>query len=140
MIHRQFRSKTDGLRAATGVRDHKTGIYFRSRAEFERFCELRLLQGQGLIRNLKCHTRHRLEVNGTLVTTYEDDFQYDKRVEKITGTTEGGERLAFWTHVIEDVKPPDFMTDVARLKIALFNAIYGAHGLTITTTERRTRR
>lgn len=132
-----FRSKIGGMQKATGVRCPDTGIFFRSRAEFEVYCERRLEERMGQIKNLRCHTRHKLVVNGTLVTTYEDDFQYDRRYDASSAKRTP---MAEWRHVIEDVKPPNFITDVAKLKIALFNAIHGPHGLIVTTTGRRTRR
>ena len=75
-----------------------------------------LLQRSGKISQLKFLPRFNLKVNDVKVCAYEADAQY----------VENGKQI------FEDVKPEgDFMTDVAKFKIALFNAIYAPQGWSI---------
>lgn len=95
--------------------------YMASKAELKRAAELILAQRAGQIRNLKLQPRFDLVVDGIKVTTYIADFQY----------VENGKTI------IVDVKPDgDFMDGVAKLKIALFNALYAKHGLSVTINRR----
>lgn len=89
------------------------GITFDSKAEAKRYSELKLLERAGEITSLRVHHRYPLKVDGTLVCTYECDFDY---------------RSKSGTLVIEDVK--GVITPVYRIKKKLFEAIY--RGLTIT--------
>lgn len=73
-----------------------------SKAEAERWAELRLMERAGLISDLKFHTRHPLPAG----IVYEDDASY----------TEGGRR------VVEDVK--GCQTAAFRLKWRLMREIY----------------
>ena len=91
------------------------GHTFDSQAEYRRYCDLKLLQQAGEIRDLRVHTRWELLAafrlkDGTWqrAITYEDDFNY---VEVDTD--------AF---VVEDVK--GVRTQVFRLKEKLFRANY----------------
>ncbi len=135
----RFRSMTDGLRRAKGsylCRDcrslderpgvkscamcgSKNVIYFPSKAELKRAAQLLLLEGAGRITKLRFHGRHKLIVEGVHVTTYTDDASYFSNGKQI----------------IEDTKPPFFMTDGARLKIALFNALFRKAGLSVTLVK-----
>lgn len=100
---------------------YDTAQYCMSLAEMKRAAELILLSRAGRITSLRFQPRYDLVVEGEKITTYVADFEY----------REGG-RV-----VVEDVKPSgDFMTDVAELKIAMFNALYKKHGLTVTITRR----
>lgn len=111
-MHQQ--STTFDLCPTCGVRGMR--VYFRSKKELGRAMQLILLQRAGKISQLKFLPKFDLVVNGVLVCKYEADAQY---VEN--GRTQ-----------IEDTKPSgDFMTDVAKFKIALFNAIYAPQGLSI---------
>jgi hypothetical protein len=51
-------------------------VTFASRAEARRYAELRLLQRSGAIKDLACHPRWPLTVNGLKVATYVADFAY----------------------------------------------------------------
>lgn len=72
------------------------------------------LEGSGKITKLKFHPRFDLKVNGVKVGVYTADAEYYNHAGK---------------YVVEDSKPEKFMTDVARLKIKLFQAIYGVEVL-----------
>jgi hypothetical protein len=97
-------------------RNRKTevdGITFDSRKEARRWQELRRLERDGEIRDLKRQVRYPLEVNGSLVCTYVADFTY----EKPPWSSVGG------ILVTEDTKGK--LTDVYRLKKRLMLAIHG---------------
>lgn len=83
--------------------------YFASKAEFERFAALALLERCGAISGLRLHPRYELSVNGVKVCTYTPDFEYTDRDGQL---------------VIEDVKGA-LGTEVAELRIKLFEAIHG---------------
>lgn len=84
------------------------GIRFPSKAEANRWTQLRLLQMAGAISNLKRQVRFPLHVNGELVCTYIADFTYQQ---------DGKE-------VVEDKK--GCVTKEYALKRKLFAAIHGA--------------
>ena len=80
---------------------------FDSKKEHRRWCELKLLQLAGEIRNLRHHTKFKFEHNGVLIGTYEADFDYFRGNE----------------YVVEDSK--GFETDVFRLKAKMMRAFFG---------------
>ena len=90
---------------ATIVDGHK----FPSKREAKRYCELKLLARAGQIRDLKIHVPHDLVVNGEKVGRYTSDAEY------LEGTG---------VLVIEDTKSRATMTEAARLRIKLFEAIH----------------
>lgn len=90
--------------------------------EAERFAQLWILQHQGKIADLQCQVTIPLRVNGILVTRYRVDFRYRDLVH--------GNKQVF-----EDVKPPGFMTDLAKVKIKLFNAVHAPLGLAVKINE-----
>lgn len=75
------------------------GIEFDSAKESRRYCELKLLQRAGVIKNLELQVSYCLKVQGIHITKYDVDFQY---IDARTGL------LKF-----EDVKPT-FKTEKAR--------------------------
>ena len=79
---------------------------FDSQKEHRRWCELKLLERGGVIRNLERQTRFRFEQNGVHICDYIADFVF----------FEGDER------VCEDSK--GFQTDVYRIKRKLMLAFY----------------
>lgn len=85
------------------------GITFDSAREARRYCDLRLLQRAGKIRDLELQPRFPCIVNGARVCEYRADFAYHD--------VERGER------VIEDAK--GFKTPEYRLKKKLVEALYG---------------
>lgn len=90
--------------------------YMPSSAELRRASQLILLLRAGKISQLKFHPRFDLKVEGILVCKYEADAQY----------VENGKQI------IEDTKAEgDFIEPVAKLKIALFNALHHKLGLTV---------
>lgn len=92
-------------------------VFFPSRVEMERAAALMLAERMGKISNLEFHPRFDLIVNGMKICTYAADSRYVDAERKT---------------IIEDVKPKRFMTAEAKLKIALFNAVFRADGLSIT--------
>lgn len=91
---------------ALGERKHSHD----SMMERDRCFVLHILEERGEIRELRIHQRWPLEVNGVLITTYEDDFNYvDQR-----GSVH---------FVVEDVKGA--RTREYLTKRALMKAVYG---------------
>jgi hypothetical protein len=86
------------------------GIRFDSLAEHRRWCELRLLEQAGEIRDLRVHPRYELlpKEGGERAVHYTPDFDY----------LEGGKRVA------EDVKGGPTATPVFRLKATMFRRRY----------------
>lgn len=95
--------------------------YMASKAELKRASELILAQRAGQISGLQLQPRFDLVVEGVKITTYVADFQY----------IENGKT------VVEDTKPGgDFMDGVAKLKIALFDALHAKHGISVRISRR----
>lgn len=92
------------------------GLYFDSTAEGARYCQLKLLQRAGAIRNLQVHREFNLVVDGVLICRYESDFTY----------TENG------MFIVEDVK--GFKTEVYKIKKKLMLA---CHGIIVLETSAR---
>ena len=88
----------------------KEFLYFASVIEAKRYAELYLLSQHGKITNLVNQPRYPISINGVKITTYVADFAF---------TDEKGNRI------IEDVKPKNFMTDMAKMKIKMAEATYG---------------
>lgn len=83
---------------------------FDSQKEYRRWCELKLLERGGAIRNLEHHVPISIDVNGQHICKYEADFTYFENNER----------------VIEDCKGSTAtITDVFRLKRKLIRALYG---------------
>lgn len=85
------------------------GIRFASKAEARRYAQLRVMEDNGVIRDLVLQPEYDIEVNGTRVATYKADFAY--------WDNERNER------VVEDVK--GVRTATYRLKKKLVEALYG---------------
>lgn len=91
--------------------------YHMSHREFRRWQELVLAQRAGDIEQLMHQPSFDLKVNGMLVTTYTADAGYlDRRTRK---------------YVVEDTKPENFMDEVAKMKITLWNAVFAPRTVTI---------
>lgn len=95
-------------------------IYFPSETEMKRGALLLTLESAGTISMLKFQPRYDLVVNGRKICTYVADAQYVK---------DGAVHY-------EDSKPKKFIDDLAKLKIALFEAIYGVR-VTIPQQNKR---
>jgi hypothetical protein len=87
------------------------GIPFDSKAEAQRYRELKLMQIAGQIERLELQPEFELRVNGEKVCIYRADFRYHKH----NGTTT----------VVEDVKNKATATPVYRLKAKLLRACHG---------------
>lgn len=84
------------------------GIQFASKKEADRYWELKILQKQNKIRNLKLQVPYVLYVNNHNICKYIADFVYDD--------SQGNS-------IVEDVK--GMPTPAYRLKKKLMKAIYG---------------
>lgn len=93
-------------------------VYMPSRAEHLRAVALIQKHARGEISQLKFHPGFDLIVDGKHITKYVADCQY---------VDENGKQI------IEDTKATNtnFIEPVAELKIALFNALYAKHGLSV---------
>ena len=100
---------------ASKYRNKKTvvdGVTFASKAESDRYSQLKLLQRAGQISGLVCQPKFICVVGGVKVCTYIADFSYFEKDKQVT----------------EDVK--GYATDVFRLKRRLVEALNP--GMTIT--------
>lgn len=79
---------------------------FDSQAEYRRWCELKLLQRAGRIRNLERQVRFSFDLNGVHICDYIADFSYFDNDER----------------VIEDRKGVE--TDVFKIKAKMMLAFY----------------
>ncbi|MFA7282159.1 MAG: DUF1064 domain-containing protein [Sterolibacterium sp.] len=91
------------------VRTEVDGIKFASKREAARYGQLKLLEREGEIRNLKLQPRYPLCVGGLLVCTYVADFEYSWAVlpDTVTEDVKGGKTREF------------------IIKAKLFHALYG---------------
>lgn len=96
-------------------RVHLDGQWFDSKAEADRYGQLKVLQRIGRISELICQPEFPIAVNGHVICRYIADFQY---------TDDEGRQI------IEDVKSKPTKTPVYRLKKKLMLAVLG-----ITITE-----
>ena len=78
------------------------GIKFDSKKEAKRYCELNLLKGQGVIRDLMLQPKFDIIINQKKIATYIADFKYFD--------------IGTFQWVIEDVKSKATKTPVYRLK------------------------
>jgi hypothetical protein len=88
---------------------YEDNLCFRSLIERQRYRELKLRQHAGDISDLKIHTRWKLAVQGILIATYEDDFNY----------LDAQGRL-----VVEDVKSEATVTPLYKMKSKLMKACH----------------
>lgn len=126
----QFKQKTDGFKLAKRYHycrscrysqpekyvscphcGSKDRLYFPSRTEMNRAATLLTLEMAGTVTDLEFHPRYEIVVNDKKICTYIADARYKK---------EG-------VVVVEDSKAVNtkFIDPVSRLKIALFEALYG---------------
>lgn len=86
-----------------------TRQYFMSKKEMERGASLLLLHERGLIRALRFQPRYDLVVNNREIGTYVADAEYINQ----NGQT-----------IYEDTKPENYISDLAGVKIRLFEALF----------------
>lgn len=91
---------------AQPVFDEESGTRFASKREFKRYCQLRILESAGTIRNLELQPRFDIVVSGKKIAFYKGDFAYFEKNKR----------------VIEDVK--GVKTPVYNLKKKLVEALY----------------
>ena len=90
------------------------GVRFASKAEAERYCQLRLLVKAGEIYNLEMQPKYLISINGQKICTYVADFRYFSK--------EHGPKNQVGHLHVEDVK--GIKTPVYRLKKKLVEALY----------------
>lgn len=88
------------------------GIFFHSKAEGQRYLQLKALQEKGEIENLKLQPAYECVVKNKKITTYRADFKYDVI----------DDRGHVIKSVVEDVK--GMLTDIYKLKKKLVEACY----------------
>lgn len=71
------------------------GITFASRREATRYCELKLLQRAGQIRNLELQPKFPLIVNGKKVCTYIADFAFFEKNARVIEDSKGMRTAAY---------------------------------------------
>lgn len=89
------------------VRTEVDGIKFHSKKEASRYLELKMLQADGAISELRLQVSYKITVNDFLICRYIADFVYIQDGKEI----------------VEDVKGK--ITDVYRLKKKLMKACHG---------------
>lgn len=87
------------------------GHRFPSQKEGARYRQLKLLEANGEVRNLRLQVEYRMEVAGVLICKYRADFVYEEL------------RKGEWISVCEDVK--GYRTPEYRLKRKLMKACHG---------------
>lgn len=103
------RSKFNVDRSAAGIAKRTVdNILFDSVAEAKRYCELKLLEKAGYIRQLELQPEFRFEIDGKLMFKYIADFRY----------FEGSQR------VVEDVKSKPTKTREYRIKKKIVESTY----------------
>jgi hypothetical protein len=85
------------------------GYTFASRSEHRRYQQLRLLEYAGAISDLVVHPPYTIKVNGVVICKYIADFSYVDRGQSVT----------------EDVKSPQTVTAIYKLKKRLMQACFG---------------
>lgn len=98
------------------------GERFDSKAEYARWETLRLRERIGEISNLRRQVRYPLEVQGVLVGYYTADFVYQETGTEVTEESKG------------------FFSTDAKLRIKLFEAIYGVKVRITGAAAKRQRR
>jgi Protein of unknown function (DUF1064) len=101
-VKRGNKYRARGLRTPDG--------YFHSQGEYRRWQELRIAAMAKAISNLQRGERYPLFVHGKLIGHYRPDFQYRENDALI----------------YEDFKSGPTMTEAAKLRIKLFEAVSGA--------------
>lgn len=112
------------------VRVKADGYTFDSKAEYERYMDLKILERACLISELRVHPLYPLEVKNKHIATYEADFSYrDHATARRPGTAH-----TFHPLVVEDVK--GFPTPEYKIKRELFKALYADADFRELSTDR----
>ena len=111
---------------AKKIKDPVTGYVFDSKKEFNRWCELRIMQRAHQISNLQRQVKYELipKQKGERACTYVADFVYQVPITKQYINEEG--HLVFadgWETVVEDTK--GVRTDAYRIKRKLMLWVHG---------------
>jgi hypothetical protein len=117
-----------GMTKYRAVRTEIDGIMFASKAEAERYCQLRELVKLGDISQLELQPKYEVSINGQKICNYIADFRYFSK--------EPGPQGQAGHVVVEDVKGKP--TPVYRIKKKLVEALYPGVQITeIKITKRR---
>lgn len=103
---------------------HRDGHTFDSGAELARYCELKIEERAGMVRDVKVHVKFPLKAwspalpQGVAIATYTCDFDYERLL--------GAKREYAWVRMVEDVKSEATADKETwpRTK-AMFDANYG---------------
>jgi hypothetical protein len=93
------------------IKTEVDGITFASRAEANRYSELKLLEAAGEISRLELQPKYPLVVNGVKVAEYRGDFLYIQDGHKVLEDVKGAHKSAAYT--------------IFRVKKKLMLACYG---------------
>lgn len=99
-----------------------SGQRFDSTGEFKRWCELKLLERAGEIKDLQRQVRYKLIVSEIPICDYVADFAYYEQVM--------GQPVCF---IVEDFKSPATTTPIFGIKRKLMKA---CHGIDVRVTGR----
>jgi hypothetical protein len=99
------------------IRTKIDGIVFHSKAEAQRYCELKLKEKFGLILDLETQPVYKLIVNGQLICKYIPDFRY---------------KFPSGKSIVEDFKGK--ITHAHTIKKKLMKAV---HGIEILETKKK---
>ena len=104
---------TGNLRARKygNIRTTHEGTEFASKREAARYMQLKLLERNHEVRNIRLQVPYQIEVLGTKVCRYYADFVYEEL------------RKGIWSEVVEDCK--GFRTPTYKLKKKLVKACFG---------------
>lgn len=114
MVFKKMSGKKGRPRIRVADKSSRTtadGKTYASKSEMLRALQLGLLQRAGHIRNLREQVKYNLTINGKTIGHYTPDFVYEENTP------------AGWVEVIEEHK--GFWTPEARLRVKVFQAIYG---------------
>lgn len=91
------------------------GIRFPSQKQASRYRDLKLLESQNLIRELRLEVTYRMKIDGVKICSFRADFVYDEYAHGV------------WTPVVEDTKgyKGGAAYTMFRLKKRLMKAILG---------------
>lgn len=102
------RNKYNARRAS--VEHNGVLLWFASQREADRFCELRIMERAGIIRDLTCQPSYPIDINGIRCGVYRADFLYWHRDKHR------------W--VVEDVKSKPTRTPLYKFKKKCVEAIH----------------
>lgn len=88
-VEGEDRLRSKGVRVSSKIGKYKAkktevnGIIFDSKKEADHYCKLKLLEQSGVIHNLECQHRFRIEINGQKICDYVADFVFLKNGKQV---------------------------------------------------------